>query len=211
MDIARVQTESLPSNTLPPEMAERKLKRPTSSPWTSFGFDRETRSAWRGMGRGENMMKDFTRNIDATGDDDACIVASFGGGMKRDIPEVTVREFKELEESARSTRGQVEIENRDRRTVNNWFNANGCRVTRNRDKRGLLWCVTSPAGRMVQYSINAFGNDDGVKGRHSLGYKLACTLTLAASRGATKRTLVKMRDERLSLKERVRKRPASAV
>ena len=192
-------------------MVERKLKRLRSFPWTSFGFDKESRSAWRGMGKGENMMKDFTRNIDATSKDDECIVASLGGGMRREIPEVTVREFKELEEKARNTRTQPRRANGRGKEVNNWFNANGCRVTRNRNQSGLLWCITSPAGRMVQYPINAFGVDDGEKGRHSLGYKLACALTLAASRGATKQALIKMRDERIPAKERMRKRPASAL
>ena len=157
------------------------------------------------------MMKDFTRNIDATGKDDECIVASFGGGMQREIPGVTNGEFRELEKSARDERAQAMSADRHPREKNNWFNANGCRVTRSRDKRGLLWCVKSPAGRMLQYPINAFGDDDGAKGSHSLGYKLACALTLAASRGATKEALVKMRDERLPTKERVCKRPASAL
>ena len=157
------------------------------------------------------MMKDFTRNIDATGKDDDCIVAFFGGGMQREIPEMTVREFKELEETAKNTRAQAMTDSRRGREVNNWFNANGCRVTRNRDKRGLLWSITSPAGRMVEYSINAFGDEDGDKGRDSLGYKLACELTLAASRGATKKALIEMRNERLPARGGARKRPASAL
>ena len=192
-------------------MVERKLKRPRSSLWTSFGFDEESRSAWRGMGKGENMMKDFTRNIEATGKDDECIVASFGGGMRREIPGMTVGEFKKLEEEASNTRAQPRRANGRGREVNNWFNANGCRVTRNKNQSGFLWCITSPAGRMVQYPVNAFGDDDGEKGIDSQGYKLACALTLAASRGATKQALIKMRDERIPAKERVRKRPASAL
>ena len=165
--------------------------------------------AWRSLSH-KASVQDKTWDIDASGKDEDLIVASWPD-VKHSIPGITVGEFKELKENPKDDASRPQTTSRKGKSINNYFNAGGCRVTRNSNKQGLLWCIKSPAGIMLQFPINAIGEEDAKLGVTSKGYKLACDLTLAANAGAKKPKLIKLRDQRLPGKANVRKRPASAL
>ena len=183
-------------------MRSKQVKhKPAAFQWDVFGFDKNCLRAWRGVSH-DASVQDSTSDIDASGQNEDLIVASWDD-MKHPIPGITVGEFKDLKEPQSTSRKG--------KSINNYFNAGRCRVTRNSNKQGLLWCIKSPAGIMLQFPINAFGEEDAKLGVTSKGYKLACDLTLAANAGAKKPKLIKLRDERLPAKGNMRKRPASAL
>ena len=185
------------------------MKRIGAQHWDVFLFDRDYMCAWRSLSH-KASVQDKTWDIAASGKDEDLIVASWPD-MKHSIPGITVGEFKALKENLKNDRAKPRTTSRKCMPINQWFNAGSFRVTRNSNKQGLLWCIKSPAGIMLQFPINAFGEEDAKLGVTSKGYKLACDLTLAANAGAKKPKLIKLRDQRLPGKANVRKRPASAL